>query len=409
MYRERVFNPLALRYLLWFTSSLTLDVALGAAVVWQVTSFDRALAAGMLVAVQMLSAAAAPLMGRFVDIAGIGRSLVRVALVRVALALLLTLALLRADGGMPLLVAGYAVYAVFSTALRFIEQITLQFVVSRSGWARINAVHGVLYDAAWALGPVMGTALVQFGAAYAIPLILAAVSSYTAYYAVTWARGWAVEARADPGAPAGGTNAGLLWVVRYVASRPVLVRVLLLGALWNLLFLGPIALLLPVLIQERSLPPLAYGLLSGAWPVGFMAGIAVAGHRMPSGMKAQKLLAWYALLLTVQGLVVVPMALSRDLVWMAGWYALAGFASGPTDVIVKLIRQHEVPVSLQGRYLGLGGLIAPLAAAGGTAVTGVALHHYSSGSLLAALGLGLSTLAFLVFLWPVSRPEASDA
>jgi len=150
-------------------------------------------------------------------------------------------------------------------------------VVSRSGWARINAAHGVLYDAAWALGPVMGTALVQFGAAYAIPLILAAVSSYTAYYAVTWARGWAVEAGA-------------------VASRPVLVRVLLLGALWNLLFLGPIALLLPVLIQERSLPPLAYGLLSGAWPVGFMAGIAVAGHRMPSGMKAQKLLAWYALL-----------------------------------------------------------------------------------------------------------------
>ncbi|HEY8488482.1 MAG TPA: MFS transporter [Thermaerobacter sp.] len=178
---------------------------------------------------------------------------------------------------------------------------------------------------------------------------------------------------------------------------PILRRSVTLGMVWNLTCLGPLEVLLPLLAREAGGDALAYGLLKGASPAGFILGILLAGALLPAGLASRRLLFLYALALLLQGLILGVMGRTTTPLLLLVLAFLGGLATGPTDVYVKLIRQREVPVGLQGRYLGLATALAYLASALGLALLGAVLGRVGPREAAALAGGALAVAA----LWAI--------
>lgn len=253
---------------------------------------------------------------------------------------------------------------------------------------RINAAHGVLYDTAYMLGPVLGTLAAREGHPALIPLLAAPVLALFAVYGGRVGEG---EGRG----PRPGLR-DLLGALPLILASPILRRSVTLGMAWNLTCLGPLEVLLPLLAREAGGDALDYGLLKGASPAGFILGILLAGALLPAGLASRRLLL-YALALLLQGLILGLMGRTTTPLLLLVLAFLGGLATGPTDVYVKLIRQREVPVGLQGRYLGLTTALAYLASALGLALLGAVLGRVGPRQAAALAGGSLAVAA----LWAI--------
>jgi MFS family permease len=258
-----------------------------------------------------------------------------------------------------------------------------------------NGLEGVIRPlAVQSAGPALGGLLVA--ATDPGVAMLANAGTYATSVAFLLAMS-AVPATRDPGARAGSGPGSVLAEMaegaRYVRSQRWLWGTLLFAMVAILFLLGPLEVLLPFAVRDRTGGGSSeYGLLLAVYGVCSAAGaLAISSRPLPRRYMTVMLVGWGVGTLPIAAIGVL------DVLWaMALVLAVTGFCDAIGQVVWGTLLQRRVPAHLQGRvasldwFVSLALLPVSMALAGPAGeLVGVTAVFVAAGVMTAISGLGV--------------------
>lgn len=190
--------------------------------------------------------------------------------------------------------------------------------------------------------------------------------------------------------------------VQYAIQTPVLRALMLIYAAANLLFMGPLALGIPIIVTDNlNGQPATLSFLQSA----FAAGMVVGGVLLTMYPPSKKRLLMITVIIALEGILLALLAHTHWM-WVAvGIQALIGLGVAGNNVpMMSLIQQYSDKDKI-GRVMSLNSMasmgLTPLSYA---MVTGLLSFHISMGWIMPIFGLIMAALmAILTLQMPVIR------
>jgi len=209
---------------------------------------------------------------------------------------------------------------------------------------------------------------------------------------------WAMRAGRPAAASAESVLAAIGAGIRYALSEPAVKLLLVITAITNLLFTGPMLVGIPVLASTR-LPEgaVAFGLIMSAYAGGTLIGIIVAGSLPKPNARLLRVLVF--VLLATFGLALVAFGWINS-TWAAfAVLLLLGVGEGYFLITILTLLQRITPQTMLGRMMSL-----LLFAGAGLVPVSQALTGAVSRWSLTGVFVGAGALMVLVAVWAWFQP-----
>jgi MFS family permease len=307
-------------------------------------------------------------------------------LARVALMLGLALLVRFGAAGITTLTSFAFLYGALDAFFWPARDALLSSAVAREQMTRANSVMLTSNQVCFLVGPVVAAAMLATMSATGIFATTAGVLAIGAALVGFVREDGAAQPATTPGRIIQDVREGL----RYAVGSPILRAMLLIYGPANLLFMGPHALGLPILVTERLHGgPSQLSFFQSA----FAAGMILGGTLLTIWTPKRKRFVMIAVAIAAEGLCLAALAYSTSVVLGLVFEFLIGLGVACNNVpLMALLQKYTEPERI-GRVMSLNTVawmgLTPLSYA---LVTSLVSAHVSISPIMAVLGLAMSAL-----------------